>query len=396
MSLNKTSYRDWTSGNRARLSSATGSRALSSTARVTHRDDDRVTSANLQSTQRKVEHAIGSRVDEITQMVSDLEHTSAAVFTETNMLEQHKDKVEKSLQNTALPLEINRQCQQWREGRFGSDLVDDQVDRDLSAEELLLQQMQASLKKTVEDAQAQLRDLRAAKYKIDNDIKDKREAQSIDTTCRILKTSSAGIDRFLNSSKDIPAAVEPVDWFRFSSDNIATAEDEIRASQDLRMNIDDQVCDYEANLRDQWASVDGEFNNRILESTEALHRLKDSLAETQAEIDSQDRSLRDLDSTIKAKESPLMLAETRLYKRSARPNVELVRDDVHKALVEEANLIGDVVEKLRIDKSEAQEAHRSLVRGENELQEDIRTKQNSINIDNQCMQRRQHYKYRQI
>lgn len=396
MSLNKTTYRDWTEGNRTRLQSATGSRTLSGTYRSVHRKHDRSTSAELDATRRNVEHAIGSRVDEIQQMKNDLEHTAAACFSETNILEQHKDKIERSLQQTQLPLDINRQCQQWREGRFGVDLVDDDVDRALEQEHLLLVQMQAAYKKTIEDIEGQLRGLRAAKYKIDSDVKDKREAEGIDTSCRSLKTTSAGLDRYLNSSKDIPSAVDPSDWFDYSKDNIENAEREIQASKDLRQYIDQQVCDYETSLRDQWSDVDTAFNVRISESTEAQHRLKDSLAETQTEIDSQDKSIRDLNQAIKDKDAPLMLAETRLHKRSGRPNVELVRDSVHAALVDEANLISEVCEKLRLDKSQAEEAHRALLRDEQSLMKDIDTKINSINIDNQCMQRRQHYKYRPL
>ena len=52
------------------------------------------------------------------------------------------------------------------------------------------------------------------------------------------------------------------------------------------------------------------------------------------------------------------------------------------------------VEQLQAKLQEASANLRSLNRAELALQEDINIKTNSINIDNQCMQRRQQFKYR--
>ena len=126
------------------------------------------------------------------------------------------------------------------------------------------------------------------------------------------------------------------------------------------------------------------------------NQMKDSLTETESEINQQEKSLKEIEQAINDKMPPLKLTETRLYKRAARPNVELVRDKVHQALLAEAQQLDRTIEELNQDKADAESAHRALVRAENELHEDIRTKVNSINLDNQCMQRRQHYKYRLI
>ena len=57
--------------------------------------------------------------------------------------------------------------------------------------------------------------------------------------------------------------------------------------------------------------------------------------QTQAAIGAQEVLVKGLEDTLAARQLPLMLASTRLEKRSARPNIELVRDSVHSTLLGE-------------------------------------------------------------
>merc|ERR1712218_776951 len=79
-------------------------------------------------------------------------------------------------------------------------------------------------------------------------------------------------------------------------------------------------------------------------------------------------------SNIQAKESPLKLAETRLAKRSKRPEVEACNDSPHGKLTEEvAELMQNIKQK---------------------LESDIKVKSNSLLIDQQkCMSMRRTLPY---
>jgi hypothetical protein len=396
MALNKTQHRDWQIGNTQLLTSARDRRVISYSARQTNQRNALDAAAHLQQTERSVAHHFGNRVDEIQQMTTELEHTNTMVFDETIQLEQTKDKTERCLQEKNLPHEINGQCTRWREGRVGIDMVDDEVDRELEGEDRLIIQIKIGLEKAVDDCATQLRALRASKFQLEQDLKDKRSAAEIDGSCAALENTSRAIDRYEGKAKDAPGSVVPEDWTRFSAENMDRARREVQASFALRQSVDAQICDHENQLQLQWATVDSAFNTRLAEMQDTHNQMKDSLTETESEINQQEKSLKEIEQAINDKMPPLKLTETRLYKRAARPNVELVRDKVHQALLAEAQQLDRTIEELNQDKADAESAHRALVRAENELHEDIRTKVNSINLDNQCMQRRQHYKYRLI
>ncbi len=146
-------------------------------------------------------------------------------------------------------------------------------------------------------------------------------------------------------------------------------------------------------------------------------------AQTQIELASQEKLLKDLSATHSERQGPLKLASTRLDTRAARPNVELVHDPVHTSLVNEVrattylhvllscldvllcgcvvvwlqvSLISLSLEQLSQKIEETKATIRGLVRAENLLLEDINVKTNSINLDTKCMQRRNQYKYRPL
>lgn len=129
----------------------------------------------------------------------------------------------------------------------------------------------------------------------------------------------------------------------------------------------------------------------------------------------------------------LKLAQTRLTTRAKRPNIELVNDPVHAALVLEVQQLQAAQQAIRKQLDAAQTARRgrcpvqlslssrghcawypffslsfslflififhflaALARAELVLKQEIDTKTNSLNLDNMAMQQRQQYKYRTV
>jgi hypothetical protein len=110
----------------------------------------------------------------------------------------------------------------------------------------------------------------------------------------------------------------------------------------------------------------------------------------------QEKLLQELERTFQERQLPLKLATTRLDKRSVRPNVELVHDAAHIALVNEVSEIERALEQLQQNIDGCKSSIRGLIRAKQLLEEDIAVKTNSINLDNKCMLRRQQYKYRPL
>ena len=73
-------------------------------------------------------------------------------------------------------------------------------------------------------------------------------------------------------------------------------------------------------------------------------------------MEEQERTTRDLEVALKAKENPLKLAETRLENRKMRPHMELCYDVPLDGLVAEVQAIRDSMQLLH-DKLEASRYH---------------------------------------
>lgn len=162
----------------------------------------------------------------------------------------------------------------------------------------------------------------------------------------------------------------------------------------LREAIDRFLKESQDALNHQTNTTDDAFNTRIAEANDAKTLDEQNLTKTRQEIADQDATIKGLKKTIDDQNAPLAMAETRLNKRTYRPNVELVHDPVEDQLVKESQDITSAAEALRVSLSEAEAAQRGLVRAENSLTEDIMVKTQSLTVDNRCMQRRQQFKYR--
>lgn len=115
-----------------------------------------------------------------------------------------------------------------------------------------------------------------------------------------------------------------------------------------------------------------------------------------SELQEQELTVSQLESALEAQQGPLKVAQTRLQRRSQRPNVELVKDPAQYSLLKEVEAIEDAMEQLRAQITVAEDTLRGMRRAELQLEEDIAVKTKSLNIDLKCMQRRQQFKFRTV
>lgn len=109
------------------------------------------------------------------------------------------------------------------------------------------------------------------------------------------------------------------------------------------------------------------------------------------EIRDMESNVAGLEQAIAEKEGPLKVAQTRLDKRTQRPNVELCRDRPQYRLVGEVGEITYNIERLREMLAESENSLKALRRTQLTLEEDIERKMNSLFIDKEqnMMLRRQ-------
>eukprot|EP00050_Salpingoeca_kvevrii_P002037 m.185850 g.185850 ORF g.185850 m.185850 type:complete len:403 (-) comp10522_c0_seq1:250-1458(-) len=386
----------WHSQNSRITTAAQTQRNTAQQVRQTARDLTRATTSHLQRTQREVQNQLALRLDEI-------ENQKQALFTEVDEVEAeiqnltiHRQLLEKEIADMKSPLDITRECMRLRDERQGVDLVDDAVDKVLSKEEHLLEHSAEELRNKLDEVNEQLRLLRSARFQLEEDLQDKDFASQIDRTCTELDVTSRNVDFFNDSAKVDSRAVLPDDWHVHTTDNQRRAAQQRANSVQLREDIDALLKSMADRIALQRNAVDDAFNRRIAEYHDSIKAAQQHLTKTQVEIQSQETCIQELEDTIEARMAPLKVAQTRLQKRSERPNVELVRDSAHTSLLKEVSAIEDTIEQLRSQLSVADASLRSLNRAALQLEEDLAIKTNSLNLENRCMQLRQEFKYRTI
>lgn len=350
------------------------------------------TEALAQRTQADSNRKVGERLQDIHCWKSELQREVGELIAETELLLAQKQRLERALDATAVPFSIVTDNLQCRERRQHPDLVNDYVEKELLKEAELIRNIQELLKRTIMQAVNQIRLNREHKHVCEMDWSDKVEAYNIDETCAGYHNQSTAVQFHPHSTKFEESASTPETWAKFTQENLVRAERERLASCNLRELIDCILRDTAEDLRLQCDAVNLAFGRRLEELEDARHKLEHHLHKTLREITDQEHNVAELKQAIKDKEVPLKVAETRLYQRSYRPNVELCRDTAQLRLVSEVEELNMSLSALREKLLEAEQSLRNLEDTRMSLEKDIAVKTNSLFIDRQkCMTHRAHY-----
>ncbi|NXL84623.1 TEKT4 protein, partial [Alectura lathami] len=350
------------------------------------------TAAAAQRAQQESTAALGQRPQDIHFWKTELQKEIEDLDAETSLLAAQKLRLEKALDATEVPYSITTDNLQCRERRQPADLVCDEVERELLKEAELIRSVQELLKRTLMQASNQMRLNRDHKEVCEMDWSDKVEAYNIDDKCGRYNNQSTNIQFHPSSVKFEESASTPETWARFSHDNIYRAERERLASINLRTLIDTILHDVSEDLRTQCAAVNEAFTKRCEELDDTKHKLEYHLKNILKEIGDQEANIAALKQAIRDKEAPVKVAQTRLYDRSFRPNVELCRDAAQFRLISEVEELTESIESLKKKLLEAEQSLRNLEDVRMNLEKEIAVKTNSIFIDRQkCMAHRARY-----
>ncbi|NWI08176.1 TEKT4 protein, partial [Crypturellus soui] len=352
----------------------------------------RSTDAAAQRAQQDSTAALGQRLQDIHFWKAELQKEIEDLDAETGLLAAQKARLERALDATEVPYAIATDNLVCRERRQHPDLVRDQVEIELLKEAELIRNIQELLKRTLMQAVNQMRLNRDQKEVCEMDWSDKVETYNIDEKCGRYNNQSTNIQFHPGSVKFEESASTPETWSKFSHDNIYRAEREKMASINLRALIDSILHDVSEDLRMQCAAVNEAFAKRCEELEDAKHKLEFHLKNTLKEIGDQEANIAALKQAIKDKETPMKVAQTRLYDRSFRPNVELCRDAAQFRLISEVEELTESIESLKKKLLESEQSLRNLEDTRMNLEREIAVKANSIFIDKQkCMAHRIRY-----
>ncbi|KAG9465349.1 hypothetical protein GDO78_018468 [Eleutherodactylus coqui] len=282
--------------------------------------------ARAQRSQADSTKQLGTRLLDVFFWSSELQREIRDVTAETALLLQHKNRLQRALDATELPYSIATDNLQCRERRAGAELVRDGAEVELLREVQLIRNIQELLKRTLEQCIQQIRQNRDVKEKLEMDWSDKVEAYDIDTKSGKYNNQITEIQFHHNSSKFEDNTSTPESWAQYSHENIYKAERERMASINLRSLVDNILQDTSEDLRSQCDTVNSALAKRCEEVEDVKRKLEDHLQKTLKEIGDQENNIAALKQAIKDKEAPMKVAQSRLYQRSYRPNVELCRD----------------------------------------------------------------------
>ncbi|XP_003224789.2 tektin-4 isoform X2 [Anolis carolinensis] len=343
-------------------------------------------------TQQDSTAKVGERLQDIHFWKSELQREIEDLVAETDLQAGQKRRLERALDATEVLYSLAMDNLQCRERRQHPDLVRDQVESELLKEAELVRNIQELLKRTIKQVVNQIQLNWDQKEVCEMDWSDKLETYNIDEKCGRYNNQSTNIRFHPSSSKLEDSASTPETWAKHSHDNIYRAEREKLASINLRALVDNILHDTAEDLHIQSDLVNQAFAKHCEILEDAKHKLEHHLKKILKEIGDQEHNIEALKQAIKDKETPLKVAQTRLYDRSFRPNVDLCRDAAQFRLISEVEELTESIEALKKKLLDSEQALRNLEDTRMTLEKEIAVKANSIFIDRQkCMAHRARY-----
>ncbi|KAK6474364.1 tektin-2-like [Huso huso] len=331
---------------------------------------------------------LSDRIDEVTKWKDSLLKCLEDVDTEIKALTTVKESTEKALAATSLPLDVAIECLTLREGRRGNDLVRDPVEAELHKEVEVIDRARKVLQQKVSQAFEQLCLLQEVRQQLTFDLRHKIEALDVDRSCLSLNVNSAGLSLKLSPSRVPPGSTDPQQWEKFSHYNCNRAQEEMRASTQLREAMRVIMGQTHNELEAQRVACDFALRKRHRELERALDELHWQQSNMKEEIQEMENDLRGLEDDLQAKMAPLKLAHTRLETRTYRPGADLCRDQVQHGLTDEVQQLEGTMTALKQKRAQSQDVLHALSQQLTRIEEDIACKTSSLSLERRSLDTR--------
>ncbi|KAL2720721.1 tektin-4 isoform X2 [Vespula squamosa] len=325
----------------------------------------------------------------------ELDNSLQNITEEITLLEGERRRVKQSLSVITIPESIAGEFLQLRATRLESDLVKDNVEKELTkiqfipnnlsliTEVALCSEIRDLLNRTREQIEMQLIELKAAKARMENDWTDKIDAYKIDTNCIKLNNESPlilwkpGATRF-PAEQSTPASYE-----HFTREALSAGETVRQRSMTLRSTLDNIYKKSLKDLRDQASQVDTALAAQINLTEGICQQLEKELQRCLQELANTENLIEELRGSTKGLDNAMKLAQTRLSDRLLRRNVESCRDVPQFALIDEVKSLGERVTATLGELKGAEDTQAGLIKARGDLEREILVKRKTLYIDKQ-------------
>ncbi|KAJ0063826.1 hypothetical protein NL108_011064, partial [Boleophthalmus pectinirostris] len=279
------------------------------------------------------------RVKDIHFLKKELEQKLEEIILETDSLITLQGRVQKALEACKDPLKVAVQCIDERYGLAGEKLHD-AVDRGLLKEHKAIEEVVVLLQRVLQQLTEQIRLNRSSKYHLEQDLKEKFDAQSIDNSC-ILMTHHSSNPILESTNKTIlpSLSVTPMQWENISDINLAKAEQQRNNSMSLRALVESLLEQTASDLQKHFQATTSAFQLNVQELKKAKGQMEDHLSKILLEYNKQQTICEELEVSIQENERCLTLAQARLSLRHKRPSKEQCFDPAQAQLLKEVQLI---------------------------------------------------------
>lgn len=391
--VNKYNPEEWHQNNYQKYYQAFADRNVSEQNRWRSDQVSKETEATTNRTQALTTKRISERLHDVTFWKTELNREIEDIIHETDLLVEQKRRTQRALDATTAPLHIATESLNNRElHRYGIDRVVDDVEIQLRKEINLINNVQHLHRRTIDEAEKQIKANRNAKHALEHDWSHKFEAWRADNRALSRKNTDVDIMYYAGSARYQETQSTPESWAQNSHDNIVAAENERMASIQMRELINNILQDTSRDMREQADRVENAFAKRIEEMAGAKAKMENQLNNTLDEIGRQEANIIELKKAIRNKEAPMKVAQTRLNDRSFRPGIELCRDPAHTQLVNEVLEISQSVDALMKQLADAEESLNKLNDDRMILEKEIAMKAKSLYTDrDKCVPVRNSY-----
>ncbi|XP_011639079.1 tektin-4 isoform X1 [Pogonomyrmex barbatus] len=322
-----------------------------------------------------------TRANVVYHWKAELEEAIAAIAEEIELLETERRRVQRSLSVLLIPMSIASEFLQLRTSRLDSDLVRDNVEKQLTKEIALCSEIRDLLNKTYEEIEMQMVELKAAKARLENDWSDKIHTYNIDSVCVNLSNDSPLLLWKAGATRVPTDQSSPTSYEHFTREALAASETTKLRSIKLRSTLNDIYAKSIKDLHNQATRVDIALAENIKLTQDCLQQLEKELLGCLHQLANTEKLIEELRDSTRGLNNAMKLAQTRLDNRLDRRNVESCRDIPQFALIEEVKSLGEHTTAVLAELKHTEESQAELVKARGVLEHEIMVKRKTFYID---------------
>ncbi|KAK0079178.1 hypothetical protein PV325_001636 [Microctonus aethiopoides] len=289
-------------------------------------------------------------------------------------------------------INIDNDIQRVRSMRLPPELRNDSFTDEIIKEKKLCAEVINLNTRYIDETKKQIRELKDAKRRLEQDWSDKKNAYDIDSACLDIKNTSSTILWKPGCVRLPDGQSTPASYEYFVKETIIYVKAALARSRVLHENVKDAIRKSVKDLREQANFVDAALTNSIDRASQggkklehALNKCLKSLADTESLFNRMNDGVRKLD-------APMKCAQTKLDMRSKRENVENCRDVPQFTLIDEVKAISENVSALLSQSKAAEKTIEALTKSRQQIEKEIETKQKTLWVDNEsCKLFRSYY-----